>query len=348
MTTYKESGVNLQKGNLLIQRIKSIVKKKNRPEVLAGIGGFGGLFEIPKGYTKPVLIAGSDGVGTKLQLAFMSGNHSTIGIDLVAMSVNDILVHGAEPLFFLDYFSCGCLEVDIAEEVIKGINLGCEIAGCSLIGGETAEMPGMYKDGEYDLAGFAVGISEKDKIIDGSNISAGDQVLGLSSSGMHSNGYSLIRHILKKNFGSKYIDDMKKIKLSGKKSLLELLLEPTKIYVSPLLGALDKFGANIKGIVHITGGGLIENIPRVLPNNKKAVLKSSNWIIPELMLWLKKCGEIDDDEFFRVFNAGIGMVLVVNKNITSSVKKILTDEGETVFEIGEIIDSQDNRKIEII
>lgn len=348
MATYKDSGVNIDAGDLLVKKIKSIVKKTKRTEVLGGVGGFGALFKIPKGYDEPVLVAGSDGVGTKLQLAFMSNNHSSIGIDLVAMSVNDILVQGAEPLFFLDYFSCGKLSVDVAEIVIRGIAEGCKHSGCSLIGGETAEMPGMYRDGEYDLAGFAVGIVEKNKIIDGSKIVPGDRLLGLASSGLHSNGYSLVRLILKRVLGTDYVKEAQNSKIFKDKNLLDLLMAPTKIYVSSVLKILKNMDDEIHGIVHITGGGLLENIPRVLPSNLKVVLDSSNWTIPELMKWLKEEGSVSDDEFFRVFNAGIGMVLIVNNEQSEAIKDSLTNAGEKIFEIGEVVVNQkDGLQIEI-
>ncbi len=349
MTTYKDSGVNIDAGDLLVKKIKSIVKKTNRKEVLGGIGGFGGLFKIPSGYSEPVLVAGSDGVGTKLQLAFMSNNHGSIGIDLVAMSVNDILVQGAEPLFFLDYFSCGKLSVDVAKSVIQGIADGCKYSGCSLIGGETAEMPGMYCDGEYDLAGFAVGVVEQKKIINGSKIVHGDRVLGLASSGLHSNGYSLARFILKKVLGGDYLQKSQTLKLSDDLLLFDLLMKPTKIYVKSVLKLLNYMNSDIHGISHITGGGLIENIPRILPANLRVILDSSSWSVPNLMNWLKEEGNVSTKEFFRVFNAGIGMILIVSDEKTNLIKNLLTESGETVFEIGEVVLNQgDDLQIEII
>jgi phosphoribosylformylglycinamidine cyclo-ligase len=349
MANYRDSGVNIEAGELLVKKIKSIVKETNRKEVLGGLGGFGALFEIPRGYNEPVLVAGSDGVGTKLQLAFMSNDHSSIGIDLVAMSVNDILVQGAEPLFFLDYFSCGKLSVDVAEKVIQGIVEGCKYSGCSLIGGETAEMPGMYNDGEYDLAGFAVGIVEKSKIVDGSKIVPGDRLLGLASSGLHSNGYSLARFVLKNILGKDYVQKAKSLKLFDDSFLLDLLMRPTKIYVNSVQKIFKTIGGEVHGIVHITGGGLLENIPRVLSPNLKVVLNSSNWVIPNLMKWLKNEGDINNKEFFRVFNAGIGMVLIVSEQKTDIIKNLLTNAGENVYEIGEVIASQeDGSQIEII
>ena len=269
--SYYDAGVDIDAGYRLVENIKPYVKRTIRPEVLSGIGGFGAMFEISKNYKNPVLVSGTDGVGTKLKLAFKLGKHDRIGIDLVAMSVNDILVQGAEPLFFLDYFACGRLDVDIATRVVKGIASGCEQAGCALIGGETAEMPGMYPDQEYDLAGFAVGVVEKDRIIDGQSITEGDAVLGLASSGAHSNGYSLIRKILEESHTDIAAN------LNGK-VLMDTIMEPTRIYVKPLLDLLKHFP--VKGMAHITGGGLVENIPRILPEGLSAVLKRSAWVMP--------------------------------------------------------------------
>jgi len=349
MATYEDSGVNIDAGNLLVKKIKSIVKRTDRREVLGGLGGFGALFELPAGYSEPVLVAGSDGVGTKLQLAFMSNIHNSIGVDLVAMSVNDILVQGAEPLFFLDYFSCGKLSVDIAESVIQGISDGCKYSGCSLIGGETAEMPGMYGEGKYDLAGFAVGIVEKSKILNGNTIVKGDLLLGLASSGLHSNGYSLVRHILKKILGDDYVKKTQNLRLFDDSTLFDILMKPTKIYVNSVQKVLQTMHSEIHGIVHITGGGLIENIPRVLSSDLKVVLDSSNWIIPNVMTWLQKEGKISQGEFFRVFNAGIGMVLIVNSQTSDAIRGILTEAGECVYEIGEVVQNHtDDLQIEII
>ena len=325
--SYRAAGVDIDAGDQLVDNIKPFAKRTLRDGVLAGIGGFGALFEVPKKFKEPVLVSGTDGVGTKLKLAFHLNRHDTVGIDLVAMSVNDILVQGAEPLFFLDYFACGKLDVATATEVVKGIAAGCEQAGCALIGGETAEMPGMYPAGEYDLAGFAVGAVEKSKIIDGSDIVPGDALLGLASSGAHSNGYSLIRKII----------DASRADLSSTfdgRTLGEALLAPTRIYVKPVLAVLRDI--RIKGLAHITGGGLVENVPRVLPANVCAELKKSAWPRPPLFDWLQKNGNVAEAEMHRVFNCGIGMVAVVAADHAEHAMKALQREGETVFRIGEI------------
>ena len=325
--SYYDAGVDIDAGYRLVENIKPYVKRTIRPEVLSGIGGFGAMFEISKNYKNPVLVSGTDGVGTKLKLAFKLGKHDRIGIDLVAMSVNDILVQGAEPLFFLDYFACGRLDVDIATRVVKGIASGCEQAGCALIGGETAEMPGMYPDQEYDLAGFAVGVVEKDRIIDGRSITEGDAVLGLASSGAHSNGYSLIRKILEESHTDIAAS------LNGK-LLMDVIMEPTRIYVKPLLDLLKHFP--VKGMAHITGGGLVENIPRILPEGLAAVLKRSAWDMPELFGWLQQQGKITDCEMHRVFNCGIGMALIISNEHVEAVMKELRNSGEIVWHIGAI------------
>ena len=325
--SYYDAGVDIDAGYRLVENIKPYVKRTIRPEVLSGIGGFGAMFEISKNYKNPVLVSGTDGVGTKLKLAFKLGKHDRIGIDLVAMSVNDILVQGAEPLFFLDYFACGRLDVDIATRVVKGIASGCEQAGCALIGGETAEMPGMYPDHEYDLAGFAVGVVEKDRIIDGQSITEGDAVLGLASSGAHSNGYSLIRKILEESHTDIAAS------LNGK-LLMDVIMEPTRIYVKPLLDLLKHFP--VKGMAHITGGGLVENIPRILPEGLAAVLKRSAWDMPELFGWLQQQGKITDCEMHRVFNCGIGMALIISNEHVEAVMKELRNAGEIVWHIGAI------------
>src|SRR5882757_4785512 len=300
--SYAEAGVDIDAGDALVRRIKPFAKRTMRPEVLAGIGGFGALFDIGKRYRHPVLVAGTDGVGTKLKLAFALDRHDTVGIDLVAMSVNDILVQGAEPLFFLDYFASGRLDVDGAAAVIEGIARGCEQANCALIGGETAEMPGMYAAGEYDLAGFAVGVVEKDAIIDGRSIVPGDVVLGLASSGPHSNGFSLIRRIIE----TTHVHLEMRF---GERTLGDALLEPTRIYVKPLLRLMKD--VRIKGMAHITGGGLVENVPRILPDHAQARLERARWTPPPIFDWLQKQGNIADAEMHRVFNCGIGMVVVV-------------------------------------
>ena len=325
--SYRDAGVDIDAGDRLVENIKPYAKRTMRPEVLAGIGGFGALFEISKKYRNPVLVTGTDGVGTKLKLAFELGKHDSVGIDLVAMSVNDILVQGAEPLFFLDYFACGRLDVDIATRVVKGIAAGCEQAGCALIGGETAEMPGMYPEGEYDLAGFAVGVVEKDMIITGLTIQPGDALLGLASSGAHSNGYSLIRKILENG----------KIDLSTDLNgipLVDLIMSPTRIYVKPLLELMRHLP--IKGMAHITGGGLVENIPRVLPENVTAILQKSAWEMPPLFHWLQQQGNITDSEMYRVFNCGIGMVIIIAQEHIETATEILKSAGETVWQIGTI------------
>jgi phosphoribosylformylglycinamidine cyclo-ligase len=325
--SYRDAGVDIDAGDALVERIKPFAKRTMRPEVLAGIGGFGALVELPKRYREPVLVSGTDGVGTKLRLAFALNRHDTVGIDLVAMSVNDVLVQGAEPLFFLDYFACGKLDVDVAAQVVKGIAAGCEQAGCALIGGETAEMPGMYPEGEYDLAGFCVGVVEKSGVIDGRSIAPGDVVLGLASSGAHSNGYSLIRRIL----------DRVKPDLAADfhgRPLGEALLAPTRIYVKPVLALLRE--VPVKGIAHITGGGLVENVPRVLAGGVRAVLDRSAWPLPPLFRWLQAQGNVADGEMHRVFNCGIGMVLVVAAHDAARAMERLAAAGETVHRIGVI------------
>ena len=325
--TYRDAGVDIDAGERLVKNIKPLAKKTNRPGLLGGLGGFGALFEIPKTFKNPVLVTGTDGVGTKLKLANELNRHDTIGIDLVAMSVNDILVQGAEPLFFLDYFSCGKLNVDLATSVIGGIARGCEISNCALIGGETAEMPGMYPGDEYDLAGFAVGAVEKEKILTGAEIEAGDTILGLASSGAHSNGYSLIRKIIASNG----IDLNEKI---GDRTLADLVLEPTRIYVPSVLEALKT--DTIKGLAHITGGGLVENIPRILPDHTVAEIQLGSWSRPALFDWLQRAGHVEVLEMNRVFNCGIGMVVICDKSNTTALKELLAKLGEQVFEIGTI------------
>jgi len=325
--TYRDAGVDIDAGEQLVKNIKPLAKKTNRPGLLGGLGGFGALFEIPKTFKNPVLVTGTDGVGTKLKLANELNRHDTIGIDLVAMSVNDILVQGAEPLFFLDYFSCGKLNVDLATSVIGGIARGCEISNCALIGGETAEMPGMYPGDEYDLAGFAVGAVEKEKILTGAEIDAGDTILGLASSGAHSNGYSLIRKII----ASSGTDLNEKI---GDRTLADLVLEPTRIYVPSVLKALKT--DTIKGLAHITGGGLVENIPRILPDHTVAEIQLGSWSRPALFDWLQGAGNVEVLEMNRVFNCGIGMVVICDKSNSTALKKLFMKLGEQVFEIGNI------------
>ena len=323
--TYKDSGVDITKGNQLIEKIKPIAKSTLRQGVLAGLGGFGAMFEIPiDRYKNPVLISGTDGVGTKLMVAEMLNKHDTIGIDLVAMCVNDLIVQGAEPLFFLDYYATGSLNEEIATSVISGIGEGCIQSGCALIGGETAEMPGMYKGEEYDLAGFCVGIVEKNKIIDGSKVSAGDQIIALGSSGPHSNGYSLIRKVLEKSKPSS--------------SQLNSLIEPTKIYVKSILSLIQNL--SVHAISHITGGGLLENIPRVLPKHLAANLDQNSWELPQIFKWLQSEGNIDTMEMYRVLNCGVGMVVIVPKALSDEAIKILKSCGENAWLIGEVIDSE--------
>jgi phosphoribosylformylglycinamidine cyclo-ligase len=326
--TYKDAGVDIDAGDALVEAIKPLAKKTMREGVLAGIGGFGALFEISKKYREPVLVSGTDGVGTKLKLAFDWNKHDTVGIDLVAMSVNDILVQGAEPLFFLDYFACGKLDVATATQVVGGIARGCELSGCALIGGETAEMPGMYPAGEYDLAGFAVGAVEKSKIISGRDIAPGDVVLGLPSSGAHSNGYSLVRKILA-HAGARPNDDF-----HGQR-LADVVMAPTALYVKPMLTAMQ--AVSIKGMAHITGGGLVENVPRVLPDTTQAVLHRDAWSMPPLFQWLQQKGGVADAEMHRVFNCGIGMVVVVAVADEAAALAALAQSGQPALRIGEIV-----------
>ena len=325
--SYKDAGVDIKAGDRLVSNIKPYAKATNRPEVMGGLGGFGSLFEIPKKFKNPVLVSGTDGVGTKLKLAFDLNTHNTIGQDLVAMCVNDILVQGAEPLFFLDYFACGKLDVEMATDVIKGISEGCLLAGCALVGGETAEMPGMYSKGEYDLAGFCVGAVERNKIIDGNNILEGDTIIGIASSGPHSNGYSLIRKVLEKE----------KINLSSEfdgKTFADYLMAPTKIYVKSILDLLGK--VDIHGLAHITGGGIYENIPRILKDKHKAVIKKDSWDMPSIFKWLKEKANISDDELYKTFNCGVGMIVIANPKDKDETIEILEQNGETVFVLGKI------------
>jgi phosphoribosylformylglycinamidine cyclo-ligase len=329
--TYREAGVDIEAGDALVERIKPMAQRTMRPEVLGGIGGFGALFEISKKYRQPVMVSGTDGVGTKLKLAFRMKKHDTVGIDLVAMSVNDILVAGAEPAFFLDYFACGKLDVSVAADVVKGIAEGCHQAGCALIGGETAEMPGMYDPNEYDLAGFAVGLVEKASIIDGSTIAAGDAVIGLASSGCHSNGFTLVRTVVAKSSS----DVHEAFEPGGERTLGDVLLEPTRIYVKPVLATLAK--VEVKGMAHITGGGLTENVPRVLPEALSARLETSRWTRPDVFRWLQKIGNIEDAEMHRTFNCGIGMVMIVPKAEAKAAIDSLGAHGVEAFEIGAIV-----------
>ncbi|MDO9053501.1 MAG: phosphoribosylformylglycinamidine cyclo-ligase [Gallionella sp.] len=326
--SYRDAGVDMDAGDQLVENIKPYAKRTMRPEVLSGIGGFGGLVEISKKYKEPVLVSGTDGVGTKLKLAFELNIHNTVGIDLVGMSVNDILVQGAEPLFFLDYFACGKLDVPAATEVIKGIAHGCEQAGCALIGGETAEMPGMYPVGEYDLAGFAVGVVEKANIITGSDIQPGDVVLGMASNGAHSNGYSLVRKIIERSKPDLFA------RFDGERTLSDVIMAPTRIYVKPLLGLMQTL--TIKGMAHITGGGITENVPRVLPENVVADIDNQSWQMPKLFHWLREQGGVAEQEMYRTFNCGIGMVVIVAQADAAQAISQLQTAGETVTKIGVI------------
>lgn len=339
--TYRDAGVDIEAGDELVSRIKPLAARTMRPGVLAGLGGFGAMFELPKGLDEPVLVSGTDGVGTKLRLAFEWQRHNTVGIDLVAMSVNDILVQGAEPLYFLDYFACGKLDLDTATDVVAGIAQGCELSGCALIGGETAEMPGMYPDGEYDLAGFAVGVVEKSKIITGASIAEGDVILGLASSGAHSNGYSLIRKILS-HANVRPTDE-----LDGQ-PFVDVVMAPTRLYVKPVLAALNQHGEAIKGLVHITGGGLLENIPRILPAHTAAHIDRSSWTMPVLFQWLQENGSVADEEMWRVFNCGIGMIAVVPAEQAAAITATFIEQGETVYQLGKVVNRADSASAVVI
>ena len=338
-TSYDDAGVSIDRGNELVRRIKPLVAATNRPGVMGALGGFGALFDISSlGYRQPVLVSGTDGVGTKIKLAEAAGKHDTIGIDLVAMCANDLLVQGAQPLFFLDYYVCERLDVDIAEQVIRGITRGCELAGCALVGGETAEHPGAFPPGEYDLAGFCVGIVEKDRIIDGSAISAGDGIIGLASSGAHSNGYSLIRKLLKDS-GTALDDPF------GDSDFAGALLEPTRIYVKPVLELCDRLP--VRGIAHITGGGLLENIPRVIPAGLMAVIDGSSWQWPPIFSWLQSSGTIDPLEMYRTFNCGVGMVLITAEANVDGAIEFLNARGERAWRIGTITEAVDEQRIRL-
>ncbi|WP_261844728.1 phosphoribosylformylglycinamidine cyclo-ligase [Aliamphritea ceti] len=333
--SYKDAGVDIDAGNALVDRIKGVAKRTARPEVMGGLGGFGALCEIPAGYKQPVLVSGTDGVGTKLRLAMDLNKHDTIGIDLVAMCVNDLVVAGAEPLFFLDYYATGKLNIDIAADVVSGIGKGCELAGAALVGGETAEMPGMYEGEDYDLAGFCTGVVEKADIIDGTKVSIGDAIIGLPSSGPHSNGYSLIRKII----------EVRGADLSGEvdgKPLTEALLEPTRIYVKPLLELIKK--SQVNALSHITGGGLLENIPRVLPESAKAVIDTQSWVMPEVFRWIQQLGNVENREMYRTLNCGVGMVVVVPADKADATLQILQDAGESPWVIGHIASANANEE----
>ena len=326
--SYKDAGVDIDAGNALIEKIKGAAKRTRRPEVMAGLGGFGALFELPTGYREPVMVSGTDGVGTKLRLALDHGKHDTVGIDLVAMCVNDLIVCGAEPLFFLDYYATGKLDIDTAAAVVNGIADGCELSGCSLIGGETAEMPGMYEGDDYDLAGFCVGMAEKSELIDGSKVALGDTLIGLTSSGPRSNGYSLIRKVLEVTQ-----TDPATTMLDGQ-PLIDLLMAPTKIYVKSLLALIAK--SPVHALAHITGGGLLENIPRVLPDNATAVIDTKAWTRPAVFDWLQQGGNIDEHEMHRTLNCGVGMVICVPADTAAAAVEFLNAQGEEAFVMGTI------------
>jgi len=336
--TYRDAGVDIDAGDELVDRIRPAAKRTMRAEVLAGIGGFGALFDLSGKYRQPVLVSGTDGVGTKLKLAFQLNRHDSIGEDLVAMSVNDILVQGAEPLFFLDYFACGKLDVNVAATVVAGVARGCELAGCALIGGETAEMPDMYPPGEYDLAGFAVGAVEKSNIISGAGIGVGDAILGLASSGAHANGYSLIRRILARSQADLGGD-------CGGAPLADALLAPTRIYAKPLLPLIAR--GVVKGLAHITGGGLSDNIPRILPEHVLAVIDPAAWPTPPLFRWLQQAGDITDAEMRRVFNCGVGMVVIVAASDAAAAADQLAAAGETVYALGHI-ETRSNAQAQVL
>ena len=326
--TYRDAGVDIDAGNALVERIKSVSARTHRPEVLGGLGGFGALVEIPEGYRRPILVSGTDGVGTKLRLAMDIGRHDTIGIDLVAMCSNDIAVVGAEPLLFLDYYATGKLNVDVAADVVTGIGAGCELAGCALVGGETAEMPGMYEGDDYDLAGFCVGVVEKDHIIDGSRVAPGDQLIALASSGPHSNGYSLIRKVIE------VTDADLNAPLAEGRSLLDALMEPTQIYNRPLLELQTT--VDIHAMAHITGGGILENLPRVLPKGCGAAVERSSWQLPPVFDWLQRAGRIEDNELFRTFNCGVGMILAVSAEQLDGALSTLANLELQAWRVGEI------------
>ncbi|WGL17692.1 phosphoribosylformylglycinamidine cyclo-ligase [Microbulbifer bruguierae] len=336
--SYKDAGVDIDAGNALVERIKHVAKRTARPEVMGGLGGFGALCQLPSGYKEPVLVSGTDGVGTKLRLAMDLGIHDTIGIDLVAMCVNDLVVAGAEPLFFLDYYATGKLNVDIAADVVSGIGKGCELAGAALVGGETAEMPGMYEGEDYDLAGFCVGVVEKSEIIDGSKVQTGDKLIALGSSGPHSNGYSLIRKVLEISGADLQKD------LEGK-TLAESLMAPTRIYVKNLL-ALQK-EVQVNALSHITGGGLLENLPRVLPDNARAVIDTKSWALPPVFRWLQEAGNIESREMYRTFNCGVGMVICVPAAEADKAVSLLKDLGEDAFIVGSIEAADGGEAVEL-
>ncbi|MDO5769070.1 MAG: phosphoribosylformylglycinamidine cyclo-ligase [Psychrobacter sp.] len=337
--SYKDAGVDIDAGDALVQRIKSVARATTRPEVVGGLGGFGALCRIPQGYTSPLLVSGTDGVGTKLKLALQLGRHDTIGIDLVAMCVNDLLVCGAEPLFFLDYYATGKLDVDTAVDVVSGIGEGCQQAGCALIGGETAEMPGMYQDDDYDLAGFCVGVVEESEVITGANVAEGDALIAVASSGAHSNGYSLIRKVIEVSGADINTSD---IQLDNQ-PIADALMAPTKIYVKAIKALQNKIGnANLHAMSHITGGGLTENLPRVLPEGLTAQIDTQSWQLPELFHWLQQQGNIEQSEMYRTFNCGVGFVIVVPADQASLTIETLIVAGEHAWQLGKMVSRQEN------
>lgn len=335
--SYKDAGVDIDAGNELVNRIKSVVKATKRPEVIGGLGGFGALCAIPQKYKEPILVSGTDGVGTKLRLAMDLNRHDAIGIDLVAMCVNDLIVQGAEPLFFLDYYATGKLNVDVATTVVTGIAEGCKQAGCALVGGETAEMPGMYHGNDYDLAGFCVGVVEKTEMIDGSKVQDGDALIALASSGPHSNGYSLVRKIIEVsgvNPAKTQLED---------KTLADHLLAPTKIYVKSILNLITQI--DVHAIAHITGGGFWENIPRVLPDNTQAIINENSWQWPAIFNWLQQAGNVDRHEMYRTFNCGVGLIIALPKSLAAKAITILNNQGEKAWLLGEIKHSTSNERV---
>ncbi|XQW86382.1 phosphoribosylformylglycinamidine cyclo-ligase [Thalassotalea piscium] len=337
--SYKDAGVDIDAGNALVENIKGAVKRTTRPEVMGGLGGFGSVCQLPTGYKEPVLVAGTDGVGTKLRLAIDLAKHDTVGIDLVAMCVNDLIVQGAEPLFFLDYYATAKLDVNVASAVVSGIAEGCIQSGCALVGGETAEMPGMYHQGDYDIAGFCVGVAEKSRLLDGSKVAAGDQLIALGSSGAHSNGFSLIRKVLE-------VNNTDTTELLNGKSIADHLIEPTKIYVKSVLALLKE--VEVHALSHITGGGFWENIPRVLPADAQAVVNESSWEWPVIFNWLQDNGNITTHEMYRTFNCGVGMIIVVPADKVAQSIEVLTQHGENAWHIGAINSLADNQEQVII
>ena len=337
--SYKDAGVDIDAGNELVDRIKSVVKETKRPEVMGGLGGFGALCAIPEKYKQPILVSGTDGVGTKLRLAMDLNRHESIGIDLVAMCVNDLIVQGAEPLFFLDYYATGKLNVDVATTVVTGIAEGCKQSGCALVGGETAEMPGMYHGDDYDLAGFCVGVVEKSEMIDGSKVQDGDALIALASSGAHSNGYSLVRKIIEVSCVNPATEQ-----LDGK-PLADHLLAPTKIYVKSVLDLISKI--DVHAIAHITGGGFWENIPRVLPDNTQAVIDESSWQWPAIFNWLQQTGNVSRHEMYRTFNCGVGLIIALPKQLAEQAINLLNQHGEKAWLLGEIKHSSSTERVVI-